>query len=428
MDPRKLVLDSLNHREGSVPVDFGATGISGIHVSSVASLRRYFGLVERPVKVIEPYQMLGEVDEELKSLIGIDTEAVGAYKTMFGFPNADFREWRTPWGQIVLVPGDFNTVTDGKDVLIFPEGDTSVPPSARMPSGGYFFDSIPRQLPIDEDDLRPEDNLEEFGEVDDATLSFLKNECLRARSTGRAVVAGLGGTGLGDIALVPGPMMKRPRGIRDVAEWYVSTVARQDYVRAVFEGQTEIALKNLARIASEVRDLVDVAVVCGTDFGTQSSLFCSPETFDSLYLPYYRRINDWIHGNTPWKTFKHSCGAVEPLIDHFIEAGFDILNPVQCSARGMEPENLKKTYGARISFWGGGVDTQKTLPFGSPEDVRREVLSRCEIFSAGGGFIFNSIHNVQAKTPVENIVAMLSAVREWNGLPSLPPSSRSSVH
>ena len=145
--------------------------------------------------------------------------------------------------------------------------------------------------------------------------------------------------------------------------------------------------------------------ICGTDFGTQTSSFCSVATFRELYLPYYKQVNAWIHKHTTWKTFKHSCGAVAQFVPGFIEAGFDILNPVQCSATGMA---------ADIAFWGGGVDTQQVLPFGTPKDVRRQVLERCKVFSKNGGFIFNAIHNVQAKTPVKNIVAMVDAVREFN--------------
>jgi uroporphyrinogen-III decarboxylase len=164
-----------------------------------------------------------------------------------------------------------------------------------------------------------------------------------------------------------------------------------------------------------VGDLVQVVYICGTDFGTQTSAFCSVKTFNNLYAPYYKAVNDWIHQHTPWKTFKHSCGAVSKFIPAMVEAGFDILNPVQCSATGMEPEQLKANFGEQIVFWGGGVDTQKVLPFGKPEEVREQVLRRCEIFAPGGGFVFNTIHNIQACTPVENVVAMLNAVHEFNG-------------
>ena len=157
---------------------------------------------------------------------------------------------------------------------------------------------------------------------------------------------------------------------------------------------------------------VDVVFLCGTDFGTQTSSFCSVATFHELYMPYYRRVNDWIHENTGWKTFKHSCGAVEKFITPLIESGFDVLNPVQCSATGMDPAALKANYGDKIVFWGGGVDTQHVLPFGTPDEVRAQVAERCRIFAPGGGFVFNTIHNVQAMTPIENIVAMLETVQQ----------------
>ena len=229
------------------------------------------------------------------------------------------------------------------------------------------------------------------------------------------MIATFGGTALGDIALVPGPFMKHPKGIRDVTEWYISTLTRQDYIHKIYERQTEIALANLEKLHKAVGGLVDAVFVCGTDFGGQSSLICSPEIFRELYLPYYKQINGWIHSHTAWKTFKHSCGAVEPLLEYFIGAGFDILNPVQCSAAGMEAEGLKSRYGSRLTFWGGGVDTQKVLPFGTPLEVREQVLRRCEIFSGEGGFVFNTIHNVQAKTPVENLAALFAALKEFNG-------------
>jgi uroporphyrinogen-III decarboxylase len=209
--------------------------------------------------------------------------------------------------------------------------------------------------------------------------------------------------------------LPNPKGIRDITEWYISTRARRDYVHAVFAGQCEIALANLARLAERVTELVDVINVCGTDFGTQTSSFCSVATFRELWMPYYKQINGWIHKNTPWKTFKHSCGAVEKFVPSFLESGFDILNPVQCSAAGMDPEILKQKYGRDLVFWGGGVDTQQVLPFGTPDEVREQVLRRCEAFHANGGFVFNAVHNIQAGTPAANIVAMIEAVRSFNG-------------
>lgn len=416
MTSRQLVNASLAHKPISrVPVDFGSTAVTGMHVTCVAALRDRYGLERRAVKVVEPYQMLGGLDEDLLDALRIDTIGLPGRNTIFGFPNENWREFRLPWGQEVLVSEHFRTFTDANgDLLIHPCGDTAAPPSGRMPKGGYFFDSIIRQPPIDEDKLDPQDNLEEFGPISDGDLAYFTREAKRLAKGKRAIVATFGGTAFGDIALVPAPFLRRPKGIRDIAEWYISTVSRRDYVHAVFDRQCAIALGNLERIHAAVGDALSAVFICGTDFGTQISTFCSPAAFDDLYAPYYRRVNDWIHAHTKWKTFKHSCGAVEPLMQRFVDSGFDIINPVQCSAAGMDASTLKERYGAKLTFWGGGIDTQKVLPFGTPAQVREQVLERCRVFSTDGGFVFNAVHNVQARTPVENIVAMFDAVAEFN--------------
>ncbi len=421
MTSRDKLQAALEHRNGPVPVDFGSTAVTGMHISTVAAMREYYGLAAEPVKLIEPYQMLGEIAPDLAEMLGVDIDGVLARNTLFGFANIGWKEWRTPWGQEILVPGGFETAPDGEGgLVIYPQGDRGANPSGRMPEGGYYFDTLIRQEPIAEEALDPEDNLEEFGPLSREDLDYYSSEVRRVAAGTKGVIANFGGTGLGDIALVPAPFLKAPKGIRDVEEWYVSTVARQDYVHTVFEKQTEIALNNLETVTAELEadglvDNIDVLFVCGTDFGTQTSTFCSIETFNSLYAPYYKEVNGWVHANTPWKTFKHSCGAVGEFIEAFIESGFDIVNPVQCSAAGMEPQGLKERYGNRVVFWGAGTDTQKTLPFGTPEETRTEVRERLETFAAGGGFVFNAIHNVQAKTPPHNIAAMIDAVKEFNG-------------
>ena len=381
----------------------------------VAALRDHYGLEKRPVRIHEPFQMLGLMEDDLQTAMGLDVEGVFAHNTMFGFPAEKWKSWQFN-GLEVLVPEKFNTTIDvNGDTLIYPEGDTTVPASGRMPRGGYFFDSIIRQEPFDEEKLNPEDNMEEFSPVSREDLDYFVRSTRAAWATDRGVIACFGGSAFGDIALVPAPFLKHPKGIRDVTEWYVSTSSRQEYIHRIFEHECEVAIGNLERIYAAVGDSVQAVLVCGTDFGTQTSAFCSVKTFRDLYFPYYKRINGWIHSHTPWKTFKHSCGAVAKFIPSFIEAEFDILNPVQCSAAGMEPERLKANFGDQIVFWGGGVDTQKILPFGTAAEVREQVLRRCEIFAPGGGFVFNTIHNIQARTPVENIVAMIDAVHEFNG-------------
>lgn len=414
MTSRERILNAVNHiTPDRVPIDFGGTSVTGMHIQVVENLRKHFGLSLQPVKVIEPIQMLGEIDDELKNILGIDTISIPPQKNKFGTNNDEWREFRTLWGQVVLFPASLKTSEDRDgNIYLHPQGDLSTPPSAVMAKKAYFFDALIRQQPIDEAKLNPDDNLEEYGLISDEDLKFWKNTTTELEYSDKAFCVGFGGMALGDIALIPGVGLKQPKGIRDITEWYVSILLRQEYIHAVFEKQTDIALENLKRLYPVVKDRVDVAYICGTDFGTQSSLFCSPETFSDLYLPYYKKINTWIHENTSWKTFKHSCGAVEPLMQYFIEAGFDIINPVQISATGMDSRLLKEKYGDKLTFWGGGVDTQHVLAFGSPTDVKKQVREQCDVLGKNGGFVFNSVHNIQANTPVENVLAMFDAVKE----------------
>ena len=213
---------TVNHRQpDQLVIDFGATSVSGFHVLAIENLRKYYGLERKPARVIDPGQMLGEVDEELIKIIGVDTVGAKSKNNSFGFFNHEpLMEYVTAWGQTVLVPEKFITTTDEKgDVLIYPQGDASASPSGRMPKNGYFFDAIIRQKPFDENNLDPKDNLEEFGLVTEEDLEYWKTTIQKAYATGRAVVAGLGGTSLGDIAHVPGIKLKNPKGIRDITEW-----------------------------------------------------------------------------------------------------------------------------------------------------------------------------------------------------------------
>jgi uroporphyrinogen-III decarboxylase len=180
----------------------------------------------------------------------------------------------------------------------------------------------------------------------------------------------------------------------------------------VFEKQCEIALANIETLIKLFGDRLQAAFITGTDFGTQRGTFISRAAYRDLYLPFHKQVNGLIHAKSGWKTFIHSCGSVFDLIPDFIEAGFDILNPVQCSAAKMDARTLKREFGKDVVFWGGGVDTQKTIAFGTPDEVYREVRQRIDVFAPGGGFVFNSVHNIQSNTPTENIRAMFKAIRD----------------
>ena len=422
MTSRERVELALEHKEADrVPLDLGASPVTGMHVDTVYKLRQALGLDPpgTPVKVTEPYQMLGEIAADLMDALGVDVVGLGKTATMFGFRNEGWKPWTTFGDTPVLVPEGFNTEPDAQgDILMYPEGDKSAPPSGRMPQGGFYFDTIVRQPPLDDENLRVEDNLEEFGPVSDEDLEHFRREAERlSTETDKAILANFGGTAFGDIALVPAPWLKHPKGIRDIEEWYISTASRRDHIYKIFERQCEIGVKNLEKIYQTVGNHITAAFISGTDFGQQTGPFISLKSYRDLFKPFHKIVNGWIHKNTRWKCFIHSCGSVRALLPDFVDAGFDIINPVQCSAAGMAADELKQEFGSRVTFWGGGVDTQRTLPFGTPAEVRQEVSARIKIFGAGGGYVFNTTHNVQSRIPIENVQALYETVRNSGRYP-----------
>lgn len=417
MKSRERVRKAINHiQPDMIPFDLGSTGITGISASSLTLLRKALNMYYGPVKVHEPYQILGNVEMDLIDRIGIDVIGVGMPSTMFGYSNENWKPWTLTDGTDVLVSGNFNTDRDEDgNLYMYPHGDKSCKPCARMPKDGYYFDTIIRQEEIDPDNLKPEDWTDGmFSVMKDEDVRYLENLATDLyNNTSLSLVGGFGAGGFGDIASVPGPGVKYPKGIRNPEEWYMAHVLYPDYIKGIFDIQAEITIKNYELCWQAMGDKIDVVVVSGTDFGTQRGLYMSVKMFREFYKPYHKKLNDWIHEHTTWKTFYHSCGSVVDLLDDFVDSGIDILNPVQCSAAGMDPKMLKEKYGDKLVFWGGGIDTQKVLPFGTPDQVKEQVKERMQIFGKGGGFMFNPIHNVQRGTPVENLVALVEAIKEY---------------
>ena len=398
MTSRQRILETINHRQPDrVPVDLGATGQTGMNASTLYRLRKALGLEEHPIEISEIFQLLGKVDPDMMQYAGADVIGLNNPSNMFGVPDGPLKPFRMPDGTPTLIAqGNEYDVTEDGSVYMYPQGNRSVGPSGHMPAGGSCFDNINRAPEFDEDDLTPaEDFKDDFGILDDATARYLEEKSKALyEGTDYAIIGNLGGAGLGDSAMVPGPHVLAPKGIRKFDDWLMAHMLYPEYIQEVFEMQTQTMLKNLEIYRQAVGDRIQIVWISGTDFGTQNGEFFRPEVFRELYKPYYQRINDWVHQNTPWKTFYHCCGSIVNYLDDFVEMGVDILNPVQLSARGMDAHMLKEKYGDKLVFWGGGVDTQQTLPFGTPEQVRQQVKERLDILSKDGGYVFAPIHNV----------------------------------
>jgi len=415
---------TLNHEQpDKVVVDLGSCLASGIAASALNRLRNALGLKKELVKIHEPFQMLGEIEEDVRQALGVDVVGISTDSTMFGFENKDWKPWKLFDGTDVLVAGGFDPVPDEKgNLYLYPGGDKSAKPCAMMPKGGFYFDMLVRQQPLDENTM---DAREDYKDDDhlftDEELKLLQDKAdFYYNNTEYGIIGGNFLCGLGDFAILPGPTIKEPKGIRNLEEWLVAHYIYPDYIKDRYAMQTETALENLCMYKEAVGDKIQAIQISGTDFGTQKGEFISPDMYREFYMPYFKKLNDWVHSNTTWKTMYHTCGSIINFMDDFAETGMDILNPVQCSAAGMDAKTLKEKYGKKFVFWGGGIDTQKTLPFGSVQDVEREVTERLDIFSKDGGFVFNAVHNIQSNSPTENMVAMFRTVQEYNGADKAP--------
>lgn len=421
MNSRQRVKAAINHKQTDrIPFDMGGMGFSGIAASTLYDLRKHLGLEEKKIKVAEPFSMLGVVEDDFRELFDVDVISLPGEMTKFGYKNTGWKTWNLPQNGLEVLVGEGFVTTQDADGNIYahPQGDVDAKPSGKMPKGGYYFDALVRQEEFDEYTANgKEDYKETYKVYDEEYLRLLEQTATRYyNETEYSIFGSLKGGGLGNFANIPATELKYTPGIRDPEEWLVALMINKDYITQVFEYQTETAIKNLELYKQATGDKIDVILVGDTDFGTQNGEFIAPTLFRELYKPYFKRMNDWVHENTEWKTFYHCCGSIVNLLDDFVEMGVDIINPVQCSAKGMDAEFLKKSYGDKLTFWGGGIDTQKTLPFGTPEDVKREALERLQIFSKDGGYIFSTIHNIQANTPVENITALFEAYKEFNGI------------
>jgi len=394
---RQRVLAALNHEEPDrVPLDLGGSFVTGIAATSLHALRRHLGLEQRPVKVYDAYQMLGEVELDLVDRLQLDCLPVEPPSLTMGLRREGWKPWTLMDGTEVLMPGQFEVETAPNGDWLFPPGQ----PLYRMPGGGFYFDTIGYA------DFHPDwepPPLQHFRDsfarqrIADEDLELLRSQAqLLRRHTDKALLLGawpyLGLAYTGSLT-----------------DWWALLGRDRGYVKELFAISTEWSLRSLEQLWDALGGSIDVIAMSGLDFGTQRSEWFAPEVFAEVYFPCLREQFGWVHEHTPWKTFEHSCGSIPNVIPYLIEAGLDALNPVQTSAAGMDPRWLKATFGDRLTFWGGGVETQSTLPFGTPEEVRAEVQERLRIFAPGGGYVFCPIHNIQPNTPPGNIAAAYEA-------------------
>jgi uroporphyrinogen decarboxylase len=409
MNSRERVLAALNHKETDlVPVDLGGHRSSGIAAIAYARLRRHLGLPYRPVRVYDMVQQLAIIDQDVLDLFGVDTIEMGRG---FLLEDGDWKPWVLPDGTECEIPGYLNVENREGNWLIYDDTGYEL---GILKKGSLYFEQT--QFPLMDRGIENDDfgDLEyQLGktiwsavphpgahlELDEGGLKEMSRRAKALReSTDRAIIGLFGGN-----------MFELPQWLHRMDNYLLATGLYTDRVLELSENLCNIHLKNLEKWMSAVGPYIDV-ILFGDDLGGQQGPLISPDAYRTLYKPFHKKMWERAKELGDVKVQLHCCGGVYDLLDDFIEAGLDAINPVQVTARGMDPVRLKKDFGDRITFWGGGCDTQRILPSAGPEEVRKNVRELTAVLRRDGGFVFQQVHNILANVPPENIVAMLEEV------------------
>lgn len=403
MTSRERVRRAINHEEADrVPIDIGGTKVTGIHVDEYIQIGKYLGLDIQPPKVYEQFQMLVRVDELMMKWLHADVIQVENVTETWGLENKDWKIWTTNPGNDVLMPGSFNPVKDEKGYnRLYDVNGKSI---ALMAPGGLYFDrDCPTKMSSGKFDLLDpviwKNSIPLYAEEELRTLE--KRAKFLSEYTDYSVHGGFLKGGLGTNGIFAG---------QTIGDWMCILISEPDYAYSILQATAERAVQNLELYLQAVGEYIDTILISGTDFGAQNGEIFDPDVVRDLHCPNYKLINDYVHKHSQVKTMLHSCGSIYNIIEYFINAGVDILNPVQTNTFNMEPDKLKQKFGDRIVFWGGGAETQTVLPFGTREEVVEQVNERVRIFGKGGGFVFTPVHNIQYGVPPQNIEAMIETV------------------
>ena len=378
MNARDRVITALEHREPDrVPFDLGASLITGIHKTAYNNFINYMNVPEKEIEMFDVVQQISTPSEKFLLKIGVDTRNVSPLPSsqwhLKYSEDAEYRYFTDEWGIVWRMPLD----------------------------NGFYFDMYKNPM-AEIDTLEGLANYQFPNPTDDARFVGLRQRALIEYGKGNALVMSSMSAGILELGA----------WLRGFQNFFMDLALRPEFAHALLNKVYEIKQQYWERILNEVGDLIQV-VQEADDLGSQNSLLISPKMYRKFIKPLHKKLFDFIHSKTKAKVFIHSCGAVADLIPDLIDSGVDILNPVQLSARNMDPVKLKQEFGKDIVFWGGGIDTQSILPKGNPTQVREAVKRQIEILAPGGGFVFNTVHNIQPDVPPENLMAMIEALHEF---------------
>lgn len=360
---RERVVRTINHQQvDRYPLDLGMHFSTGISIFAYINLRKYLGLDIGNVNLVDTVQMLAKVDEDIIERFHLDT-------ILLNPPFKHTKKWTPREGYTFFIPEEMKPVLQGENIFVERNGE-----KMRMPKDGYFFDGSWLQFK----DYYGQKEAQYYGKQ----AVRMHNETDKFTCLMGQFVGFFDGIDMACDMLLDGDKVHEHNKKR--------LISQLDWL--------ECFVKNGGGCVG--------AIEINSDLGMQNAPMLNPDCYEEFVLPYMKEFIKVIHETTSAKVFLHSCGSIEPLIPYIIEAGVDILNPVQVSAKNMRPQTLKDKYGDKICFWGGGCNTQEVLPFASPEQVRQNVQMLTSIFKKNSGFVFNAVHNIMGNVPPENIVAM----------------------
>lgn len=393
---RERVLKTLRHEEPDrLPIDLGGMASTGIMAIAYARLKDHLGITSGEIRVFDVGQQLAEVEPEVLSRFGVDVISLG---NSFGETPELWKPWKLPNSVDCKIPVGVDLRPDEENGgwLIWENGV----PMQRMSANSLHFFETTHPLA----DLSTPEELQYVPRpvISDEELKFLEMRAKKlSENTEFAIMASFGGN-----------ILETGNSLRGFSCFMMDLATGGAFVEDLIGGIVETQLKNLSLFLQAVGSYVQI-VQFGDDLGMQDRLIISRKMYQKYIFSGHQQLFQYVHQNSNCAVFLHSCGSIRPLIPDLIAAGVDILNPVQTSAKNMDPRQLKEEFGKQITFWGGGCDTQHVLPFATPDEIADHVHDQIETFAPGGGFVFNQIHNIQANIPPENIVAMFDTALKF---------------
>lgn len=399
MNARERIRTALDHKEPDVlPIDFGAMRSTGIQAVAYNRLLDFLGIADEKAVMYDVFQQLAEPSAAMVERMHGDVLQIHRLCPAFGIDILEWKDGTLPDGSACRVPAGFSPVKNRKGGFDIVSGGTTI---ATMPEGSLYFDQV----------VHPCSGATSFADIDAVPFDPVTKE----ETSFVAALASEKRAG-SDKALLfafGGNILEAGQLDFGYETFYMNLALEKELMHYYFARLAEQHIAALDALIPSMADTIDV-IQFGDDLGTQVALQISVEMYREMIKPYHKKIFRYVRDRWPGlKVFLHSCGAIADLIPDLIDAGVEVLNPVQISARGMDPVMLKREFGKDISFWGGGADMQHTVVNGSLEEIRDEVRRLIDIFSKDGGYVFTQVHNIQANVPPEKIMAIYETAAEY---------------